>query len=194
MRGMRNEWYKRGMLYFFSLFLFTWVTYYCGSILSNFSNSGFCLCFCLLSYSPTHNLHPCVFPGPSTLVCAETLRQEGFTGRIVLVSQESVLPYDRIKLSKVSRSSVWKIVLDSIFWYILLHRYFSIFSTVGVDQGKIFRLSHPINSVRLVKFRTSSTQTYCFLGSLLSFRPNPCPSCVPLCALQFPWSSSFYSF
>ncbi|KAL1139184.1 hypothetical protein AAG570_009243 [Ranatra chinensis] len=32
--------------------------------------------------------------------CAETLRQEGFTGRLVMVSEECVLPYDRIKLSK----------------------------------------------------------------------------------------------
>lgn len=39
--------------------------------------------------------------GPASLVCAETLRQEGYTGRVVLVSQESSLPYDRIKLSKV---------------------------------------------------------------------------------------------
>merc|ERR1719422_2060498 len=38
--------------------------------------------------------------GPATLVCAETLRQSGYTGRVVLVSQEQHLPYDRIKLSK----------------------------------------------------------------------------------------------
>ena len=34
--------------------------------------------------------------------CAETLRQEGFKGRIVLADRETVLPYDRPKLSKVS--------------------------------------------------------------------------------------------
>uniref|UniRef100_A0A1A9W081 Rieske domain-containing protein n=1 Tax=Glossina brevipalpis TaxID=37001 RepID=A0A1A9W081_9MUSC len=37
--------------------------------------------------------------GPSSQVCAETLRKEGFTGRIVIVSQESYLPYDRSRLS-----------------------------------------------------------------------------------------------
>lgn len=53
----------------------------------------------------THILHYILFcPGPSTLVCAETLRQEGFTGKITLVSRESVLPYDRIKLSKVRKA------------------------------------------------------------------------------------------
>lgn len=38
--------------------------------------------------------------GPSGGICVETLRQEGFTGRIVMVCKENGLPYDRIKLSK----------------------------------------------------------------------------------------------
>ncbi|SPP78743.1 apoptosis-inducing factor 3 isoform X1 [Drosophila guanche] len=38
--------------------------------------------------------------GPSGAVCAETLRQEGYTGRLILVSRENYLPYDRIKISK----------------------------------------------------------------------------------------------
>lgn len=38
--------------------------------------------------------------GPSGGICVETLRQEGFTGRIILISKENALPYDRIKLSK----------------------------------------------------------------------------------------------
>lgn len=38
--------------------------------------------------------------GPSGGVCAETLRQEGFTGRIVMLCKEKVLPYDRVKVSK----------------------------------------------------------------------------------------------
>ena len=32
---------------------------------------------------------------------AETFRREGFKGRVIIVSRESVLPYDRPKLSKV---------------------------------------------------------------------------------------------
>lgn len=38
--------------------------------------------------------------GPASVVCAETLRQEGFKGRVVIATKESVLPYDRPKLSK----------------------------------------------------------------------------------------------
>lgn len=39
--------------------------------------------------------------GPAGFQCSETLRQEGYDGRIVLISSESVPPYDRTKLSKV---------------------------------------------------------------------------------------------
>lgn len=39
--------------------------------------------------------------GPSGATCAENLRVKGFSGRIVLLSNEITLPYDRVKLSKV---------------------------------------------------------------------------------------------
>ncbi|GBP41542.1 Apoptosis-inducing factor 3 [Eumeta japonica] len=40
--------------------------------------------------------------GPSGATCAETLRSEGYNGRITVVSKENYLPYDRIKLSKLT--------------------------------------------------------------------------------------------
>ncbi|XP_069040490.1 apoptosis inducing factor mitochondria associated 4 isoform X2 [Lepisosteus oculatus] len=39
--------------------------------------------------------------GPATLLCAETLRQERYGGRIIMVTRENMLPYDKTKLSKV---------------------------------------------------------------------------------------------
>lgn len=39
--------------------------------------------------------------GPSGATCAETLRGEGYKGRITLVAKEKYLPYDRIKVSKI---------------------------------------------------------------------------------------------
>ncbi|XP_070331836.1 apoptosis-inducing factor 3 isoform X1 [Odocoileus virginianus] len=41
--------------------------------------------------------------GAAGLVCAETLRQEGFSDRIVLCTLDRYLPYDRPKLSKLPR-------------------------------------------------------------------------------------------
>ncbi|XP_015277333.1 PREDICTED: apoptosis-inducing factor 3-like [Gekko japonicus] len=38
--------------------------------------------------------------GPAALTCAETLRQEGFKGRILMVTREKHLPYDKTQLSK----------------------------------------------------------------------------------------------
>lgn len=55
--------------------------------------------------------------GPSGAVCAETLRQEGYKGRIVLICKESALPYDRIKLSKTMDLKIDKIQLRSEAFY-----------------------------------------------------------------------------
>lgn len=40
--------------------------------------------------------------GPASVACAETLRQGGFQGDVTIVSKDKYIPYDRIKLSKVS--------------------------------------------------------------------------------------------
>lgn len=47
--------------------------------------------------------------GPSGGICVETLRQQGFTGRIVVVCKENCLPYDRVKLSKAMDAGIGKI-------------------------------------------------------------------------------------
>ncbi|XP_055609502.1 apoptosis-inducing factor 3-like [Uranotaenia lowii] len=49
--------------------------------------------------------------GPSGAACVETLRQEGFTGRIVMINKEPYLPYDRIAVSKAMDFEVDKKLL-----------------------------------------------------------------------------------
>ncbi|XP_071641721.1 apoptosis-inducing factor 3 isoform X1 [Temnothorax longispinosus] len=55
--------------------------------------------------------------GPSGATCAESLRQEGFTGRIVMVCRENAVPYDRIKVSKVLDFDVQKAALRPASFY-----------------------------------------------------------------------------
>ncbi|KAH8255664.1 hypothetical protein KR038_008123 [Drosophila bunnanda] len=44
--------------------------------------------------------------GPSGAVCVETLRQEGFTGRLILVCRERYLPYDRVEIMNSQNKSI----------------------------------------------------------------------------------------
>lgn len=43
----------------------------------------------------------CVCTGPASLLCAETLRQNRYEGRIVMVTRDTLPPIDKPKLSKV---------------------------------------------------------------------------------------------
>uniref|UniRef100_A0A8D3DJ00 AIF family member 3 n=1 Tax=Scophthalmus maximus TaxID=52904 RepID=A0A8D3DJ00_SCOMX len=52
--------------------------------------------------------------GPAGLVCAETLRQEGFTDRIVMCTMDRHPPYDRTKLSKSLDSTAEQLRLRSL--------------------------------------------------------------------------------
>lgn len=55
--------------------------------------------------------------GPSGGVAVEALRQEGFTGRIVLLCKENALPYDRVKLSKALDMTVEKLQFRTAAFY-----------------------------------------------------------------------------
>lgn len=55
--------------------------------------------------------------GPSGATCAETLRQEGFTGRIVMINKEPCLPYDRVKVSKTMDLNLEKVLLRTQQFY-----------------------------------------------------------------------------
>lgn len=47
-----------------------------------------------------------VSAGAASLICAETLRQENFGGRIIMVTRDDLLPYDKTRLSKVLPSKL----------------------------------------------------------------------------------------
>jgi NADPH-dependent 2,4-dienoyl-CoA reductase/sulfur reductase-like enzyme/nitrite reductase/ring-hydroxylating ferredoxin subunit len=49
--------------------------------------------------------------GPAGITCAEGLRRNGFTGRVIIVCKEKALPYDRTKLSKAMSSPADAIAL-----------------------------------------------------------------------------------
>lgn len=54
--------------------------------------------------------------GPAAATCADTLRQH-FTGKIIMVCKESVLPYDRVKVSKALDFDVNKSLLRTQSYY-----------------------------------------------------------------------------
>ena len=55
--------------------------------------------------------------GPGGLTCAETLRNEGYDGRILLIGKEKYLPYDRTKLSKSLSTTGEKAQLREKDWF-----------------------------------------------------------------------------
>ncbi|XP_034647305.1 apoptosis-inducing factor 3 [Trachemys scripta elegans] len=58
-------------------------------------------CISLSNYNISSTNVLIIGAGAAGLVCAETLRQEGFSDRIVMCTMDRHLPYDRPKLSKV---------------------------------------------------------------------------------------------
>uniref|UniRef100_A0A6B2L1K3 Rieske domain-containing protein n=1 Tax=Arcella intermedia TaxID=1963864 RepID=A0A6B2L1K3_9EUKA len=55
--------------------------------------------------------------GPAGATAAETLRAEGFTGRVVLINKEKHLAYDRTKYSKIMNSPLDKTLLRNEEFY-----------------------------------------------------------------------------
>lgn len=88
--------------------------------------------------------------GPSGGVCVETLRQEGFTGRIVMVCKENGLPYDRVKLSKAMDVKVKKIEFRSLDFY----EEYGIEAMTGVEATRVNsgEKSVTLNNGYIIKF------------------------------------------
>jgi len=55
----------------------------------------------MFAYNPQNKKTVVVVGGGAVAAsCVVNLRQEGFTGRIIMVCKENVVPYDRVKVSK----------------------------------------------------------------------------------------------
>lgn len=70
-------------------------------------------CISLNNYNTSTTNVLIIGAGPAGLMCAETLRQEGFSDRIVMCTTEKHLPYDRPKLSKSMDTQPDQLVLRS---------------------------------------------------------------------------------
>ncbi|MBN3304284.1 AIFM3 factor, partial [Amia calva] len=68
-------------------------------------------CTALSNYNAGFSNVLIIGAGPAGLVCAETLRQEGYSDRIVMCTTEKNLPYDRPKLSKSLESTSEQLTL-----------------------------------------------------------------------------------
>ncbi|XP_048468596.1 apoptosis inducing factor mitochondria associated 4 isoform X2 [Rhincodon typus] len=88
--------------------------------------------------------------GPASLVCAETLRQEGYTGRIILATKEMYLPYDRPKLSKALNISIESILLRKPEFY----------STYGIEVLTNKEATSVNTKKRKVSFKDGTKQYY----------------------------------
>ncbi|KAK7925767.1 hypothetical protein WMY93_008077 [Mugilogobius chulae] len=55
--------------------------------------------------------------GATSLSCAETLRQENYSGRIIMVSRDYLLPYDKTRLSKVMNVQSESILMRGMEFY-----------------------------------------------------------------------------
>ncbi|KAJ3217395.1 hypothetical protein HDU67_007978 [Dinochytrium kinnereticum] len=103
--------------------------------------------------------------GAGGLIAAESLRQEGFTGRIILVSREPYLPIDRPKLSKALKVDATKIQLrdEEHFKKLDIEVHLSTTAT-AVDTGK-----------KTVTLSSGATLTYTYMVIATGGDPRTLP-------------------
>jgi len=87
--------------------------------------------------------------GPASLSCAETLRQAGFTGEIIIFSEDSYVTYDRTQLSKNLSTDIHDILLrDEIFLKTFDIIFRSDSKVIGIENfKKIIKLSNGATEV-----------------------------------------------
>uniref|UniRef100_A0A8C6SF68 Apoptosis inducing factor mitochondria associated 4 n=1 Tax=Neogobius melanostomus TaxID=47308 RepID=A0A8C6SF68_9GOBI len=102
-----------------------------------------------------------LFAGPASLVCAETLRQNEYKGRIIMITKDLLPPFDKPKLSKVTN----KILLRS-------HDFFHEFGIELWTQKEVISVN---TADKVVKLSDGSLQRYDQLLISTGSCPLNCP-------------------
>ncbi|XP_074916067.1 apoptosis-inducing factor 3 [Chelonoidis abingdonii] len=97
-------------------------------------------CISLSNYNISSTNVLIIGAGAAGLVCAETLRQEGFSDRIVMCTMDRHLPYDRPKLSKDYISSFGHGITQGVHVQLILHHNPQISFRITASQD---RVPHP---------------------------------------------------
>uniref|UniRef100_A0A8C6SHP4 Apoptosis inducing factor mitochondria associated 4 n=1 Tax=Neogobius melanostomus TaxID=47308 RepID=A0A8C6SHP4_9GOBI len=105
--------------------------------------------------------------GPASLVCAETLRQNEYKGRIIMITKDLLPPFDKPKLSKAMNVESNKILLRS-------HDFFHEFGIELWTQKEVISVN---TADKVVKLSDGSLQRYDQL--LISTGCRACPLNCP---------------
>ncbi|XP_017288887.1 apoptosis inducing factor mitochondria associated 4 [Kryptolebias marmoratus] len=105
--------------------------------------------------------------GPASLVCAETLRQNCYQGRVVIVTKDSLPPFDKPKLSKAMNVESSSILLRSCDFY---QQY-----AIEIWTGKEVTSVSPANKVVTMSDGTSEHYDQLLISSGCRARPLSCP-------------------
>ncbi|XP_065647012.1 apoptosis-inducing factor 3 isoform X2 [Hydra vulgaris] len=97
--------------------------------------------------------------GVSALICAETLRQEGYQGEIIMATKESHVPYDRTKLSKALNTKASDLYLRDINFLNekgIIMAFNKLAVSVDIIQRKVLFADHSFQSYTKLFIATGS--------------------------------------
>ncbi|KAI8507482.1 Apoptosis-inducing factor 3 [Branchiostoma belcheri] len=125
--------------------------------------------------------------GGAAITCAETLRQEGFKGKVVMATKEPHLPYDRPKLSKALDSTGEALALRD-------KNFFSVYDIEVLTEKEATSVDCPS---KVVTFADGQTIAYDKLLIATGGKPRPCTSpgsdLQNVCLLRSPTDGNYIS-
>ncbi|KAM9732654.1 apoptosis inducing factor mitochondria associated 4 isoform 2-T2 [Menidia menidia] len=105
--------------------------------------------------------------GPASLVCAETLRQNCYEGRIIIITKDSLAPFDKTKLSKAMHVDSSDILLRTSDFY----------QQYGIEVWTQKEVVSVSTADKLVKMSDGTSQRYdqLLISTGCRARPLSCP-------------------